>query len=149
MNCCAPGYVAIAQASDWHSTLTRGDVSVKSNTLRIVEDELPQVFDRRGQLEKWPDGVIVLRGDIVDPLNDTLEADLFDPNAVSADEVGLTLNPDSAIRGRLREVHAELSDIFGPTDFPGGLVRPPDDTFSPPTDCYAFYLPWHHFSEKL
>jgi hypothetical protein len=60
---------------------------VKSNTLRIVEDELPQVFDRLGQLEKWPDGVIVLRGDIVDALNDTLEADLLDPNAVSADEV--------------------------------------------------------------
>lgn len=48
---------------------------MKSNTLEIIENQLPQVFDRR-QPQLWPDALIVLRGDMDDPLNDALGANL-------------------------------------------------------------------------
>jgi hypothetical protein len=32
---------------------------------------------------------------------------------------------------------------------PVPIATPRDNRFLPPTDCYAFYLPWHHFSEKI
>jgi hypothetical protein len=56
---------------------------MKSNTLETIEDQLSQVFDRRREPQTWPDGFIVLRGDIDDPLNDALGADLSELNSDS------------------------------------------------------------------
>src|SRR5262249_41060619 len=62
--------------------------------------------------------------------------------------VGSAPDAEGMVRERLQQVHEELSGAFGPSDFPGAPAWPRDQKFLPPTDCYAFYLPWHHFSPK-
>ena len=80
------------------------------------------------------------------PLNDALGADLSELNSDSL--VGSAPDAGGTVRERLQQVHEELSGAFGLGDFPGAPAWPLDQKFSPPTDCYAFYLPWHHFSAK-
>jgi hypothetical protein len=120
---------------------------VKPATLETIEDQLPQVFDRRTKPASWPDGVVVLRGDMDDHSNDTLEDDAFDPEG---NLTGLSSLPDSKspVQERLKRVHDELSEMFGPGDFPGAPTSTDGRQVLPPTDCYAFYLPWHHFPEQ-
>ena len=58
---------------------------MKANSINAIANQLPQVFERREHV--WPDGVAILRGNIDDALEDTLQDDLFDPNPDStADE---------------------------------------------------------------
>ena len=52
---------------------------MKASSLSAIEDQLPQVFERREHI--WPDGVAILPGNIDDALEDTLQADLFDLNS--------------------------------------------------------------------
>ena len=118
---------------------------MKANSINAIANQLPQVFERREHV--WPDDVAILRGNIDDALEDTLQDDLFDPNPDStADESSAPIS-GSVERTELERVHDELSDILGPNEFPGVPIRPRDNRFLPPTDCYAFYLPWHHFYE--
>jgi hypothetical protein len=58
---------------------------MKSNTIETIGDQLPQIFDRRREPQNWPDGLIVLPGNIDDPLNDALSADFSEPNLSELD----------------------------------------------------------------
>jgi hypothetical protein len=122
---------------------------MKSATLMSLEQQLPQVFDRVRRPPDWPDNVIIVRSEIDDPLRDPLHEDLdgHDSSAPASPSETLPGHEDTTLE-RLRDVHSRLHDAFGADRFPGSPVLPDDWQLSPPPDCYAFYLPWHHFDER-
>jgi hypothetical protein len=122
---------------------------MKTPTLHSLETELPEIFDRRKQPTQWPpDGFIVVPTSLEDPEQDPLneydEAEWEDsiaPPPMQGDDA-------STVRQRLRETHEQLANVLGRDDFPGAPQGLVDPGMPPPGDAYAFYLPWHEFSEK-
>jgi hypothetical protein len=108
---------------------------MKSKYHRTIGDQLPQVFDRRREPQNCPDGLIVLPGDIDDPLNDALSADFSEPDLSELDAdslVGKARDAEGMVRERL-QVHEELSGAFDPSDFPGAPAWPRDQLAQRPT----------------
>jgi hypothetical protein len=120
---------------------------MKQSTLQSLETHLATIFDRNKQPTRWPpEGFVVVEASLDDPGQDPFD-EYQEENAFTAAQQTL-LRPDDAeaLAQRLHETQDSLTRILGRDPFPGAPNGLKDKGFMPPTDAYAFYLPWHEFT---
>lgn len=147
---------------------------MKTDTLRTIETEIPDVFDRYDDWS-WPDSIVVVGEDDLRAGQDPFEPIFLDSDDPAApldtegaghrldperlpdlDQVRSVLNdsfgpPDAAGDHSLREVLERLRENRGSRVWPGAPIDSQTERtrhVPPPPDAAAFYLPWHHFNEN-
>ena len=130
---------------------------MKSENLETLENTLPGVFDRN-EFPDWPDSVIVVMDGVTldgrnDPFCEPQElkdqpADIGSIRIEDPREIIVTPDPGS-IPDTYQHPLGNILDGSTSVTWPGQPVIVQGQVTHPPADCYAFYLPWHHFSASL